>query len=266
MERDPLRGLGVLVTRPAHQAEPLCRALEARGARVIRFPTLAIAPPPDADAVERGIDRLAAMDWVVFVSPNAARSLLDRLAARGEAWPDGVRVATVGAGTAAELEARGVAVDCVPAAGSDSEALLDEPAFRHVDGQRAMLVRGESGRETLRTTLAERGARVEVLPAYRRVRPDSDPAVLDRAWARGMLDVAVVTSTEALDNLVGLAGEARRSRLLATGLVVMSERVASRASGLGFAGGIVVADGTGTDALTEAVARWAAENRRQNHP
>lgn len=265
-EREPLRGLGVLVTRPAHQAEPLCRALEAREARVIRFPTLAIAPPPDSAALESGIERLAAMDWIVFVSPNAARSLLDRLAARGEAWPDGVKVATVGAGTAAELEARGVAVDCVPSTGSDSEALLDEPALRHVSGQRAMLVRGETGREALRTTLAQRGAAVEVLSAYRRVCPDSDPAVLDRGWARGALDVAVVTSSEALDNLLGLAGPTRRQRLLATGLVVMSERVASRASGLGFAGGIVVANGTGTDALTEAVARWAAENRRQNNP
>ncbi|MFV8834957.1 uroporphyrinogen-III synthase [Aquisalimonas sp.] len=259
----PLVGVGVLVTRPAHQAGPLCDALAARGAAVTRFPVIAIGAAPDPQALDRGLDRLDCADLVIFVSPNAVDALFRRLAERGQPWPAGVAVATVGRGTARALAARDVAATVVPADGYDSEALLAQPPLRHVRGQRAMLVRGDGGRELLRETLEQRGATVEVLSAYRRELPDVDPAELDRAWARSALDVAVVTSGNALENLVMLAGEQRRSRLLGTGLVVISERVAARASGLGFCNGIVTAEGPDTDALAAGVERWVAGKRRQ---
>lgn len=261
-----LAGIGVVVTRPAHQAEPLCRALEARGASVIRLPLLAIAPPPDPVARDQAIDRLASMDWAVFVSPNAVDALLDRLDELGRAWPAGVRTAAVGAGTAAALEARGVPVASVPPGGFDSEALLAQPDFQHMNGRHAMLVRGEGGRELLRSTLEARGGRVETLTAYRRVRPAADPVALERAWVRGEADVAVVTSGEALDNLLVMAGPECREAVLDTGIVVLSDRVAGKASGLGFRNGIVVATGTSTEALAAAVERWATRNRRQDNP
>ena len=261
-----LAGVGVLVTRPAHQAEPLCAELERRGATVTRFPVLAIGPPEDPAARDQGIQRLAVMDWVIFVSPNAVHALLGRLHELGCAWPTGVRTAGVGAGTAAALDEWGLHVDCLPDTGVDSESLLAQPAFRQMTGRRTMLVRGDGGREILRQTLETRGAEVDVVTAYRRLRPATDPAVLDAAWAGGALDVAVVTSSTALDNLLTLAGPRRRERLLATGLVVISERVAARASGLGFANGIVAIEGTSAAAMSDAVARWANENRRQANP
>ncbi|SEP01319.1 uroporphyrinogen-III synthase [Aquisalimonas asiatica] len=259
----PLAGVGVLVTRPAHQAEPLCDALAARGAVVTRFPVIAIGAAPDPRALDRGLDRLGDADLVIFVSPNAVDALFRRLNERRLSWPDGVRVATVGRGTARALAARDVTATVVPADGYDSEALLAHPALRHVRGQHAMLVRGDGGRELLRETLERRGATVDVLAAYSRGLPDVDPAVLDQAWARGALDVAVVTSGNALENLVRLAGAPRRSRLFGTGLVVISERVAARASGLGFCNGIVTADGPDSDALAAAVERWVAGKGRQ---
>lgn len=261
-----LAGVGVLVTRPAHQAEPLCAELERRGGTVTRFPVLAIGPPEDAAARDQGIRRLPGMDWVIFVSPNAVHALLDRLEEMDGDWPAGVRTAGVGAGTAAALEERGLHVDCVPDTGFDSESLLAQAEFLQMAGQRAMLVRGDGGREVLREALEKRGAEVHVVAAYRRMRPATDPAILDTAWAAGALDVAVVTSSAALDNLLTLAGPRRRERLLATGLVVISERVAAQASGLGFANGIVATEGTSAVAMSDAVARWANENRRQANP
>ena len=257
-----LAGVGVLVTRPAHQAEPLCDELERRGASVTRFPVLAIGPPEDAAARDQGIRRLPGMDWVIFVSPNAVHALLDRLEEMGLGWPGGVRTAGVGAGTAAALEERGLHMDCVPKTGFDSESLLAQPAFRHMAGRRAMLVRGDGGREILRQTLEKRGAEVHVVAAYRRMRPATDPAILDTAWAAGAMDVAVVTSGAALENLLTLACPERRERLLGTGLVVISQRVAAQASGLGFANGIVATEGTSAEAMSDAVARWVNENRR----
>ena len=37
-----LHGVGVLVTRPEHQAMPLCRLLELQGASTLRLPALEI--------------------------------------------------------------------------------------------------------------------------------------------------------------------------------------------------------------------------------
>ena len=45
----PLAGLGVVVTRPAAQAEPMVERLEALGARVVRLPLLAIRENEVAD-------------------------------------------------------------------------------------------------------------------------------------------------------------------------------------------------------------------------
>ena len=48
MNKD-LANLKVLVTRPAHQAEPLCEAIAALGGLPVRLPLLAIEPlTPDA--------------------------------------------------------------------------------------------------------------------------------------------------------------------------------------------------------------------------
>jgi uroporphyrinogen-III synthase len=42
-----LGGRGVLVTRPAAQADGLCRLIEAAKGRAIRLPTIEIAPAAD---------------------------------------------------------------------------------------------------------------------------------------------------------------------------------------------------------------------------
>ncbi|WP_290651261.1 uroporphyrinogen-III synthase [Aquisalimonas sp.] len=256
----------MLVTRPVHQAAPLCEALECQGAAVTRFPVIAIRPPLDEQALDRGVKRLHGADVAIFVSPNAVEALLDRLAQRGIPWPEEVRVAAVGRGTQRALEQRGVGVDTVPDSGFDSESLLSQPALQHVCGQHAMLVRGDGGRDVLRATLEHRGATVEILAAYRRALPELDPDILDEAWANGRLDVAVITSATALEHLMRLVGPTRQDRLLATGLVVISERVAEQASGLGFHNGIVIAAGPSTEALTDGVVRWVASNRRQDNP
>jgi uroporphyrinogen-III synthase len=67
----PLAGLGVLVTRPAHQSGPLCAALAAAGATPLPFPALAIGPPPDDDAFAAALATIAGAHAAVFVSANA---------------------------------------------------------------------------------------------------------------------------------------------------------------------------------------------------
>jgi len=236
----------VLVTRPAHQAEPLCARLERAGARVIRFPVIAIEPVQTREPAS-----FTGFDVAVFVSANAVRLGLERLGVP----PPGVRCAAVGEATAAALERLGVAA-LRPVGGSRSEDLLALPdlSARAVAGRRVAIVCGEGERDLLASTLSRRGARIERITVYRRVRPQVDGAALVRRGRSGEIHAVVVTSGEGLQNLFDLVGAEGRAWLCRTRLVVVSERIAGLARARGPAYPPVVARGSGEEAIHEALA------------
>ena len=222
-----LAGLGVLVTRPAHQSEGLCGLIEQCGGRPLPFPAMEIHPPEDPAEPRRLLG--LAWDLVIYISPNAVRfspplSPTCKL-------PAASRVAVVGRGSAKALEAAGVQPDLVPER-FDSEGLLALPELSRVTGRRILIVRGEGGRPLLGDTLAQRGAEVHYAEVYRRVRPMTDTAPLLARWGR---DVQVVTATsvEVLENLAVMLGERGQGLLRATPLVVVSGRMEQAASRLG---------------------------------
>lgn len=233
MAEPPLAGCGVLVTRPEGQGDALAAALAAAGATTVDLPTLALVPVAD-DALEARIrDVLPAADWVFFVSPNAVRHGLALIRRAGVAWPHAARVASVGSGTTAALAAEGVEVDVEPASGAGSEPLLRQPPLARLDGSRAVILRGEGGRELLADILRQRGARVAQLEVYRRQPAGVDPGPARAGWREGWLQYTIVTSVSGLSQLLELAG-ADLPRLLDTRLVTVSERIALAAREAGF--------------------------------
>ncbi len=257
MRQPDLHGLGVLVTRPAHQAEPLCRLIEEAGGRAIRFPVLAIAPPHDMTVPLATVTRLAQYELAIFVSPNAVELGLDLIEARG-GIPAGLRLAVVGEGSGRALRTRlGRGPDLQPATRYDSEGLLALPELQQVTGWHIVIFRGDGGRELLGQTLRERGATVDYVEVYRRERPAADPAVLTAQLDAGAVDIVTVTSSEGLRNLLDLAGAANAARLKQLPLVVVSERTAAVAGELGFSQPAHVAALASDAGLVEAVTRWA---------
>lgn len=231
MPSSDLGGAAVLVTRPAHQAEELCRRIEAAGGRPVRFPVVEIAPPGDPQAAAAAVDRLGDCDAAIFVSANAVQRGLALIRERLGGLPAGLRLAAVGRATARALEAElGRPPDLVPGGRYDSEGLLALPGLQQVTGRRIAIFRGEGGREHLARTLGERGAAVEYVEVYRRRRPDAEVAGLLRAWDEDGIDAVTVTSNEGLENLLALLGEGGRERLRRTPLVVMSRRTAALAA------------------------------------
>lgn len=246
-----LAGRGVLVTRPAGQAEPLCRLIEAAGGRALRFPTIVIAPPADIPGAQR---RLAEpWDLMYFVSRNAVEQAL-ALAGEGT-WPGATRVAAVGRGTARALAAAGRAPDLVPSERYESEALLAMPELADMRGQRVLVVRGEGGRALFGETLAARGAEVDYAEVYRRVQPTVDPTPLLARWPS---EVALITATsdEVLLNLVAMLGPAGRDPLVGTPLVVIAKRTEQTARRLGFSQ-VKVADRAEDAAIVQALCELA---------
>jgi uroporphyrinogen-III synthase len=254
-EGRPLEGVGVLVTRPAHQAEPLCRLVAAAGGTPLRFPAIAIVPPHDKAAAAAVIDRLERFDLAIFISANAVEQGVAAVRAR-RAWPEALATASIGEATARALAERGLAPTIRPEERFDSEALLEHPTLADMAGKRVVIFRGEGGRELLAASLAARGAEVVYAEVYRRALPDTDPAPLLARWRAGEVDVAVVTSVEGLQNLCALVGPDDRDLLAATPLVVASGRVLQQARDLGVGQAARVARSASDQGLFDAVVAW----------
>ena len=220
---------GVLVTRPSGQAAGLCRLIESAGGRAIRFPTIVIAPPAEPERARRAL--AAHWDLIIFISRNAVERALSLLPERR--LPDETRLAVVGQGTAKALEAAGRSPDLIPTGRFDSESLLGLAEFADMRDRRVLIVRGEGGRGLLGETLIERGAKLSYAEVYRRAMPQADPAPLLDRWRKDV-QLATATSQEILDNLMTILGEAGRQRLLATPLVVISDRSRQAALRKGF--------------------------------
>lgn len=252
-----LAGVGVLVTRPAHQADGLCRLIEAQGGKACRFPVLEILPPSDSTRLQRCIDKLDGYDWAVFISANAVdRALEQILVARG--WPSATRIAVIGESSAQALLRHGLQADLCPADKFDSEALLALPALQQVEGLRMVIFRGEGGREHLADTLRTRGAHVDYVEAYRRARPQADAGPLLAQWRDGGIDIVVVNSAESLHNLVAMVGPEGGEILRRSLLLVVSERMLPLLVQLGFEQAPVLAGNASDTAVLEALMAWQA--------
>ncbi len=269
----PLLGVRVLVTRPAAQAQRLATLIEQAGGETIRFPTLEIAPPHDPAALDRVVADIARFDLAIFISPNAVIHGLASLKTHG-GLPTRLIVAAIGRGTAKTLAEAGVANVISPTEGADSaaapgaalpppslessETLLALPVLNHITGKRAVIFRGEGGRELLGDTLRARGAEVVYAECYRRVRPATDAAPLAARLAGGGLDIVTVTSVETLHNLIDMLDLPSRARLRCLPIAVVGHRQAEACRALDWTREPVIARDASDEAILAALKAWRA--------
>ncbi|WP_020682435.1 uroporphyrinogen-III synthase [Marinobacterium rhizophilum] len=237
----PLSGQRILVTRPSHQAQQQAALLRAQGAEPVLLPLLTIEPLAETDAqfmhAKQCVLDLDLYHAVIVVSANAARLGIDLV---DDYWPQlplGVHWMAIGASTAACLRDYGIEA-YHSSNGYDSEALLQAPALQQVDDKRILILRGDSGRETLASELQARGARVDQAVLYRRSRPVLERACIESAIYAPPLSAILITSGESLSNLVALAKQMGNpegmAHLQQCPLVVPSQRIATLAYGAGF--------------------------------
>ncbi len=242
-----LAGLGALVTRPPHQAQALCRLLRQAGAEVQHLPLMGIEPAGDALAAVATLHRARDWDHWIFTSANAVRQ-----AAQLDAgpWPP---LAAAGAATAAALAQAGHAGALVPAV-DGTPGLLADPAFGAPASQRILIVTGQDTLPQLAAGLRLRGAQVEVLAIYRRVPLQHPPQTV--AAAIEASDVAIVSSGEALSQLLRLTPAQTLPRLLALQLALPSPRMIGIARAAGFTRTPLLPARVSDAAYVELLERW----------
>jgi uroporphyrinogen-III synthase len=255
MNRPALAGRRIVVTRPAGQTAHMAELIRAAGGEPVLFPVLEIFDAEDLQPVIALIERLDTFNLAIFVSANAVNKALALVRAR-RAWPAALRVATVGRGSERELRRAGFAAVIAPNERFDSEALLDQPELKDMQGKRVVIFRGEGGRDLLGDTLSARGAAVEYAECYRRGRPQADVMTLLALAARQELDAVTVTSSEGLANLYDMLDQPGRRWLEQTPLFAPHERIAASARALGVK--TVVLTGPGDEGLVAGLAAFFA--------
>jgi len=227
----------VVLTRPAGRNQALAQALRAHGVHCLDLPALSLTPTTKPMPAPQGFD------LVFFVSGFAAQCYVR---AHPAAWPAGVLAAGVGQGTLAALRASGVvpsAAALAPGANTaqDSEALWQRLQDAGVRAQRVLMVRGDRGRDWLRTQWRRAGVTVEETVAYHRAPCVWTPAQGQALRAAAPPCVLLVTSSDsarAIDaNLARLGLNWGRYRVL-----TLHARIAACVQGLQHAAGIVVHD------------------------
>jgi uroporphyrinogen-III synthase len=227
-------GWRLLLTRPQEESQALAAQLAAHGIISSSLPLLAIEPLPETRAqraLMRDLDHYAA---VIVVSKPAARLGLERLQRYWPKPPEHLQWFSVGAATGRVLADYGLQV-CWPEGAEDSEALLQLPQLAVAlrgSAPRALIIKGEGGRELIAGHLRAQGVTVDYLSLYRRVLPDYLPGLLPARIAEQQLNGLLVSSAQGLEHLIRLAGDdwVQVARLP---LFVPSARVAAQAKAAG---------------------------------
>ena len=219
LERRPLHGRRVVVTRARAQASGLAADLRALGAEVIELPAIRIESRIDSADVRDAVHALHAYALVCLTSPNGVRLLFEAMAAKGRDARAlaSATVAAIGPGTAAALAEHGVIADVVPER-YVAESLVDALAHLDLDGRPVLVARAAEARDVLPDALRARRARVDVVALYETVAADPGPEALDAA---ADADYVTFTSSSTVRNFLAATGERfpRRARIVSIGPV-----------------------------------------------
>jgi uroporphyrinogen III methyltransferase / synthase len=209
VERTPLFGRTIVVTRARASASEFATALRRLGAEVLEFPTIETAPPTSYAALDRAIKRVNSFDWIIFTSAMGVESFIERLKSRGRDIRELGRasIAAIGPATAARLADHALQVAAVPDE-YRAENIITAIGIKRIRGKRFLIPRAEIAREALPETLRAKGAReVVVAPSYRTVKPKG--AQIERMrelLASGAIDLVTFTSSSTVTNFCGLIG------------------------------------------------------------
>ena len=212
-DRQPLFGKKVLITRSRTQASRLRTLLEEQGAEPLELPSIEISSLEEYTELDTTLARYGLLPfdspfgtiskyWLIFSSTNAVEAVFDRLETHGldARVLIGATIGAIGPATAAALAQRGIKPDFVPRT-SVSEAVVKELSEREWYSVPVLLPGADIGRDVLAKGLADLGAKVERVTAYRTVTP-SDAGQKARKLLTQGVDVITFTSSSTVRNLM----------------------------------------------------------------
>ena len=211
----PLVEKTIVITRSEEQADALVDLLEQAGARVVCFPTIAIAPPRSFRKLDRALHELQEYHYIAFTSVNGVNTFVSRMEALGTARGilRGVTIAALGEVTARALRAHSLLPAIVPGVFT-SRYLAAQFKGENMKGKKVLLVRSDISGDLLPRALKKMGARVEEVSSYTIKKPQVRAGEVKNLLRKGMVDCITFTSPSTFSNFVSLMKGEPVARLL----------------------------------------------------
>lgn len=242
----------VLITRALDQAGDFAALLEERGFIPLTFPTIEFAPPEDTEKVTKTLRNISSFDWILLTSSNGVRFFVECLNKVGDPAQllKTIKICAVGPKTAETVKKFGLTTDLIPD-NYQAEGVLDAFARIGIDGNKILFPRAEEGRDILPDGLKELGAKLELLPVYRTVKPEAKEEKLKYILEKGV-DIITFTSGSTVRNFISILGESNRALLNGVKVACISEVTAKIAEKEGIKTDVLPAENT-TLSLAEAI-------------
>ncbi|MCD8105822.1 MAG: uroporphyrinogen-III C-methyltransferase [Lachnospiraceae bacterium] len=116
VDRQPLGGVKVLLTRPKELISETAAKLREKGAEVLEIPAIRTERIPHNERLSQAFERLDSYQWVVFTSPTGVRVFFEEMAEREMDCRalGSVKFAVIGKGTKKALAEHGFYADLMP--------------------------------------------------------------------------------------------------------------------------------------------------------
>lgn len=226
-ERRPLFGRRIVITRATDSAGVLAARLTDLGAEVLELPLISIEHGYDQGVADDVFAELGSYRWVVFTSAQGVKGFFKAFYAK---WKDvrhfgPMKIACVGAATAAEVARHHFEVDLVPAQAVAEDLARELVATGDIEHERVLVVTGNRNREVVVKSIEEAGAIVDQFPVYRTefAQLGDDPAAAD--FRKAGADALVFSSSSAVESMCSqpaafkLGEDARKPAFVAFGPV-----------------------------------------------
>jgi len=202
-EELPLFGKRIVVTRARAQASVFLARLNALGADCIEFPTIEIAPPISWDGLDTAIRNLDRYQWLLFTSVNGVKYFLSRLETLGKDVRDlkGIKIGAIGPKTAQEFEIKGIKPDLLPSE-YRAEAIVKAFQEETAKGTMILLPRAARARELLPEELTKMGFKVDVVEAYRTIRPVTGKKMVRDLLEKRKIHMVTFTSSSTVSHFL----------------------------------------------------------------
>jgi uroporphyrinogen III methyltransferase/synthase len=206
------------------------------------------------------VGELRRYQWLVFTSVNGVKPFIERVRKKGldARALAGLRICCIGPRTAEALKTHGLSADMVPSE-YQAEGLIEAMKAAGMKGQRVLIPRAEVAREILPEQLRAMGAEVNVVTAYRTVRPEGETERMKTLLRERGLHVLTFASSSTVKNFAALFGGREELRRATAGAVVacIGPITARTAEAEGLSVTITAAENT-IPSLVEAIIRYYA--------
>lgn len=247
--------MNILITRPSPDGEELVNKLLSIGKFAYHLPLIYFSPGTSLSLIKKKLSFLSKGDFLFIVSQHAVEYAHLQLLNMQTCWPNTITYYSIGRKTSLKMHKLSGIKSKYPENKETSEHLLQLPELIYnISGRRALILKGNNGRNLLQDTLRKRGASVFCCECYTRKLHKYSSIEQYNRMIHLNITIIVVTSSEILNQLYYLIPKRYRTTwLIRCRLIVISPRLAALAKKLGWTDIIITHSANNNTILTNLI-------------